>query len=82
MARRTDAVDETEIFVKVARTGGAVHEVCLNGDRTVEAALKAAGVDYDDNSRIRINGEEVDLDDQVESGEIVTISGKIKGGKN
>jgi ribosome-interacting GTPase 1 len=78
MARR--AAKKEEIFVKVARTGSTVKEVCLNGDRTVEDALNAAGVEYSESSRIRINGETVDLEDEVSDGDIITVSGSIKGG--
>lgn len=73
-------VEENEIFVKVARTGGQVHEVCLNGERTVEDALEAAEVDYSENSRIRVNGVSAELEDELSDGDNVTVSGKIKGG--
>lgn len=79
MARRNDEVMD-EIEVKVARTGGEVKTVLLNGDRTVADALDAASISYDENSRIRVNGEEVDLDDVLKDGERVVLSGKIKGG--
>jgi sulfur carrier protein ThiS len=78
MARTTH--EEETIIVKVAKTGDTVKEVCLNGDRTVEDALEAAGLEYDETSRLRVNGQTVDLDDELEDGEILTVGRKIKGG--
>lgn len=80
MATRRKKTTEGEIFVKVARTGGAVHEVALTEGQTVEEALELAGIDYDAKSRIKANGEEVELDDVVEDGDRITVSGTIKGG--
>jgi hypothetical protein len=80
--RRTENNNEEGIYVKVARTGGAVKEVCLNGDRSLQTALDLAEVEYTESSRIRVNGESVSLDDDIEleDGDRVNISGKIKGG--
>lgn len=72
--------DREEIFVKVAKTGGLTHEVCLNGDRTVKDALDTAGVEYSESNRIRVNGEDVDLDTELEDGDRVIVSSKVKGG--
>lgn len=80
MARRTQQEETDTILVKVARAGGTVQEVCLNGNRTVADALRAANIEFDDTSRLRVDGETVELDDELEDGEIVTMSGKIKGG--
>lgn len=83
--RREDEDDEEEdegtgILVKVARTGGLVKEVALNGGRTVEDAIDAAEMEYSSRDRIRIDGEPADLDDELEDGNIVTLTGKVKGG--
>ena len=78
--RRSDS-DEDGIFVKVARTGGEVKEFLLNGERTVEEALKIAEIEYDDDNRIRVNGSEADLETELEDGNVVTISGKVEGGQ-
>lgn len=81
--RRTTQTATSEILVKVGRTGSPVVEVVLNGARTVRDALEAAGVEYESNSRIKVGGETVDLDsgDELENGDIVTVSGSIKGGR-
>ena len=68
------------IFVKVARTGGSVTEVSLNGGRQVEDALDAADISYSESDRMRINGSPAQLDDELKDGDIVTISGRVKGG--
>ncbi len=69
-----------EIIVKVAKTGGLVQEVCLNGGRTVEDALKASGIDYDEDTKIRVNGGSSELEDELKNKDIVTLSDKIEGG--
>lgn len=79
-ARKKAKATENEIFVKVARTGGQVHEVSLTEGQTIEDALELAGIDYDTKSRIKANGEEVELDDLAEDGDRITVSGTIKGG--
>lgn len=73
---------KNSIFVKVGQTGGRVVEVCLNGGRTVEDALDASDVSYSDSNRIRVNGSPADLEDELQDGDIVTISGRVKGGVN
>lgn len=70
-----------QIEVKVARVGGKVETVVLeNGDITVEDALDAAGIDHTGKTRIRVNGEPAELDDELEDGDRVTVTGKITGG--
>lgn len=68
------------IFVKVARTGGLVSEVLLDGGRTVEDALTAGDIDFDEDEKIRVNGKPADLDDNLRDGDVVTIAGKVSGG--
>jgi hypothetical protein len=70
-----------DILVKVARTGGVVTEVALNGDITVEAALDIANIGHSPKDRVRVNGREADFDTELEDGDIVTVAGKIEGGK-
>lgn len=71
--------EDKECFVKVAKTGGKVEEYMLNGERTVEGALETAELDYDEDSRIRLNGKEADLGDEVKDGDVITLAGNIKG---
>ena len=81
--RRNEPEEREEIEVRVARTGGRVETVLLNGNRNVRAALDAAGIEYSESSRVKVNGETVDIDDtdlELEDGDRVTLSGKIKGG--
>lgn len=84
MARRatssTSTPDRPPIFVKVARTGSSVQEVCLNGDRTVKGALDAYGVDIEKEDHIRVNGVPKSLEDGLKMGDIVTVAGRIQGG--
>ena len=80
MTRKKAEATTDEIFVKVARTGGQVHEISLSQGQTVEEALNAADIEWDVKSRIRANGEAVELDDEVEDGDRITVSGTIKGG--
>ncbi len=77
--RRT--TERAPIFVKVARLGGEVKEYALNGARTVEAALAAAGLDRDGNDRIRVNGEPVDKETTLQNGDVLTIAGRIQGAR-
>ena len=79
-AKRGRPARQQEIEVKVGRTGGIVHTLALEPGATVEEALQAAGVDYDAKSRIKANGTEVNLEDVVEDGDRVLVSGTIKGG--
>ncbi len=67
------------IFVKVARLGGEVKEYALNGARTVEAALDAAGITSNGNDRIRVNGEPADFETTLTNGDVLTVAGKIQG---
>lgn len=84
--RSSRAAEPTEIFVKLARTGGAVYEMCLNGDRTVEALFNAAkeqhGFEYRAGERIKVNGVSSELSTTLKDGQRVTVSGKIQGGTN
>ena len=77
MARRKK---EKDILVKVARTGSKVQEVALNGGRTVEDALIAAGISKKTSEEIQVNGEEADLDMELENGDRVVLVKNVEGG--
>lgn len=79
MARRSRNTDET-IEVKVARLGGEVKTVALPKDSTVSDALEAAGIDPENYNRLRVAGVIVEPEDIVDNGDIVTVSGGMKGG--
>jgi len=71
-----------DIVVKVFRAGSKGIEVALNGGRTVEDALKAAGLVKKDAEVMQINGEEVDdLYYELEDGDRVVLVKNIEGGK-
>lgn len=70
-----------EFIVKVARTGGRVTEVSVESGASVEDALEASEVDYSSTDRIRKNGSRAELSDSVANGDVITVAGKIKGGK-
>lgn len=69
------------MIVKVARTGSKVIDVCLNGEHTVEDALKAAGLNAKASEEIRVNGEVVETDYELEEGDRVVLAKNIAGGK-
>lgn len=71
-----------EITVKVARAGNRVQEVLLEEDKTVSAALTAAGVSYSRTDRIRVNGKSATESTVLRKSDIVTVAGKISGGAN
>lgn len=83
MTRRTTrtTVDKV-IFVKVAKTGGAVTEVTLNNTtgKTVADALDAASMELSSGQRIRVDGKTADEDTTLKDGSVIVISGSIKGG--
>ena len=79
MARRRTSENNT-FEVKVARVGGAVQSFLVEEGATVEAVLAMADVDAGQYDRIRVNGETAELDDVVEADDLVTLSGKVKGG--
>lgn len=80
MARRRAEAEVDAILVKVSRIGSQVVEVSLDKDSTVQDALDAAGFDAESFNRLRIAGEAVELEDIVEDGDILTVSGGMKGG--
>lgn len=70
-----------DILVKVGRTGSKADEYVLNGDRTVSAALKAAGFNKKESEIINVNGEEIDdVYMELEDGDRVILVKNIQGG--
>lgn len=72
----------SDMTVKVARTGSKVVEVCLNGEHTVEDALKAAGLNLKASEEVRVNKNVVDSDYELKDGDIVVLAMHIAGGSN
>jgi len=79
--KKKKKVVEKDILVKVGRTGARIIEVALNGDRTVEAAINAAGLSKKDSEIVQVNGEEVDdMDMDLSNGDRVILVKNIQGG--
>ncbi len=79
---RRNSERTNEIKVKVTRTGDDVQTLTLGDDRTIQAALDEAGYEYDEESRIRVNGKVEDITDdelELEDGDRVTLLSKVKG---
>lgn len=68
-----------EITIKVARVPGKSIEVVLNGDRTVEDALTAAGFSKKSSEEIRVNSVEKELDYVLKEGDKVTLIRNVEG---
>jgi putative ubiquitin-RnfH superfamily antitoxin RatB of RatAB toxin-antitoxin module len=69
------------ILVKVARTGTKVEEVALNGRHTVQDALEAAGVNKKSTEEITVNGEDAEMDYELEDGDRVLLTKNVEGGR-
>jgi sulfur carrier protein ThiS len=68
------------IMVKVASLGKSVLEVTIPVGSTVDAALKAAGVNPSATQDLRRNNEVLRLSDVVKNGDILTLVPAIRGG--
>ena len=79
MATRNQPDTENTIRVTVGAIGSEEKAVILNGDRTVDAALSAAG--FSTGLEVRIAGENYTGSDNVEDGDalIVINEEKVKG---
>lgn len=66
------------ITVRVGCLPGAIREIALNGDRSVEAALEAAELDYE-GYEIRVDGEPARLGDEVDDGSTILLVRKVTG---
>lgn len=70
-----------DVVVKVFRSGSKGVEVALNGGRTVDDAIKAAGLAKKEAETIQVNGEEVDdMTMDLEDGDRVVLVKNIEGG--
>lgn len=73
-----------DILVKVGRVGTTIKEIALNGDRTVEDALAAAGFKIKDSEIVQVNGDEIEEDEmdmELEDGDRVILVKNIEGGR-
>ena len=71
------------ITITILPLGGMTKEVSLEKGATVADALKAAEMSYGSSTEVRVNGEVLEGDMEVNDGEslIVSSAGKIEGGK-
>lgn len=69
------------ITVKIAKLGERIESVALNPGSTVRQALTAAGYDeVPSGHAVKRGADPVDLDAQVEDGNIITLSPKVSAG--
>lgn len=78
--KKKDMTKHKDMIVHVARSGSKVIDVCLNGEHTVEDALKAAGLNVKASEEIRVNGEVVETDYELEENDRVVLAKNIAGG--
>lgn len=70
-----------DIVVNVYRAGSKGTEVALNGDRTIRAALRAAGLQKKESEVVNVNGVEVeDMEQELEHEDRVVLVKNIEGG--
>lgn len=69
---------EEFITVKVGKLPGAIQEIALNGDRTVAAALSAAGLEVGD-CEVRVNASAASEGQTVRNGDTILLVKKIRG---
>ena len=66
------------ITVRVGKLPGVINEIVLNGDRTVGAALSAAGLDPS-GFEIRVGGAAASPDSRLTHGQTVLLVQRVKG---
>lgn len=73
-----------DIEVRVGRAHGSPKTVSLNGDRTVQDALNAAGLVKKDTEIVSVNGKSVPEDElftrELEEGDRVILVRNVEGG--
>jgi len=69
---------DTHITVRVGCLPGRIEEIALNGDRSVAAALEAAGLDAT-GYEVRVGGVSAGMDRVLSTGETVLLVKQIKG---
>jgi len=66
------------ITVRVGKLPGKIQEIALNGDRSVEDALKASEIDPA-GFEVRVNGRPATTDTSLSDGDTVLLVKKITG---
>lgn len=77
MRRAEETEGSSTIEVKVVQLGSPTVLVTLPEGAGKAEALRAAG--YDENSVVKVNGEEMGDEDILEDGDRLTIGAKVKG---
>lgn len=68
-------------YVEVGEVGSDVRKFALEEAKTVSDVLEMAGLDFNKETDVRVNNEQVELDHVVQNGDIVTVVGHdITGG--
>lgn len=70
-----------DVLVKVGRIGTETKEYALNGVRTVEEALRVAGLSVKESEIVQVNGEEIDdMSHELSDGDRVILAKNVEGG--
>ena len=81
MANKKKKSGAGDVIVKVFRSGSKGVEVALNGGRTIDDALKAAGLSKKESETVQVNGEEIDdMTIELEDGDRVVLVKEVAGG--
>lgn len=67
------------ITVRVGKLPGKIHNIGLNGGRTVKDALEGAAIDSYAGYEIKVNGKNAKLETTLTNGAVVILVKKIKG---
>lgn len=73
MVRKVTKAKSKKILVAVSRFGNDPLAVEIAEGATVEEVLDKAGIEVESNQQIFNAGEQVDMEDEVESGDVISI---------
>jgi len=77
-------VHKNVIKVILLPLGGETKQVVLEQGASVSDALKAGGLDFESTTEVRVNGDILENDMEVEDGDelIISSAGKIEAGRS
>lgn len=67
------------IEIRIGMVPGRMNDIVLNGDRTVQAGLTAAGLTVPSGYTIRVNGSDANTGTRLADGDTVLIVKNVKG---
>ena len=67
------------VLVKVGKVPGRVDEYAIDGQPTVETALKTAGLKVGKHDEVRVNGGPAALDAELHNNDVVLLTPQVKG---